>query len=140
MTAIGRADLGADPALADNAGRVQRVDEIDAAISQWTADRSVTEVLAVLDAAQVPVGRIYNIADIASDPHYKARGMLDEITTQDGSRIAMPGFVPKLSLTPGGHRRNAPALGQDTDAVLREIGLSEGQIQALRDKGIVGAA
>ena len=140
MTAIGRADLGADPALADNAGRVQRVDEIDAAISQWTADRSVTEVLAVLDAAQVPVGRIYNIADIASDPHYKARGMLDKITTQDGSRIAMPGFVPKLSLTPGGHRRNAPALGQDTDAVLREIGLSEGQIQALRDKGIVGAA
>jgi len=140
MTAIGRADLGSDPALCDNAGRVRRVDEIDAAIGQWTAERSVTEALVVLDTAHVPAGRIYNIADIASDPHYKARGMLDEITMQDGSRIAMPGFVPKLSLTPGGHRRNAPALGQDTDAVLREIGLSEAQIQVLRDKGIVGAS
>ncbi|MDB5966827.1 MAG: L-carnitine dehydratase/bile acid-inducible protein [Polaromonas sp.] len=140
MQAIGRSDLGADPALADNAGRVLRVAEIDEAIGQWTAERSVAEVLAVLDAASVPAGRIYTIADIAADPHYRARGMLADTAMDDGSQLALPGIVPKLSVTPGGHRRNAPALGQDTDAVLKELGLSAAQIQGLRDKGIVAGA
>jgi formyl-CoA transferase len=118
MTVIGRADLAADPALADNAGRVARVDEIDAAIEAYTATRSVAEVLAALDAASVPAGRIYTVADIAGDPHYQARGMLQPLTLADGSEIAVPGIVPKLSRTPGGHRRNAPALGQDNDEIL----------------------
>jgi formyl-CoA transferase len=63
--------------------------------------------------------------------------MLDEVRMDDGSLLAVPGIVPKLSRTPGGHRRNAPQIGQDTDAVLREMGLSDAQIQALKDKGIV---
>ena len=140
MAVIGRPDLGADPALADNAGRVQRVEEIDAAIGGWTAQRSVADVLAALDAAHVPAGRIYTVADIAADPHYQARGMLAQVRMDDGSTLAVPGIVPKLSLTPGGHRRNAPALGQDTDAVLLEIGLSAEQIRALKERGIVAAS
>ena len=137
MGAIGRADLASDPQLADNTGRVQRVDEIDAAIGGWTAQRSVTDVLQALDAASVPAGRIYTAADIAADPHYRERGMLQEVAMEDGSRLMVPGIVPKLSLTPGSHARNAPALGQDTDAVLREIGLDDQQIAALRQRGIV---
>jgi len=121
MKAIGRDDLGADPALADNTGRVQRVAEIDAAIGAWTATRSVDAVLAALDAAAVPAGRIYTVADIARDPHYAARGMLQPVTMDDGSTLMVPGFVPKLSRTPGGHRRNAPSLGQDTDDVLTKL-------------------
>jgi formyl-CoA transferase len=140
MQSIGRDDLGTDPALKDNAGRVMRVDDIDAAIGEWTAQRTVTDVLAVLDAASVPAGRIYTIADIAADPHYKARGMLSSTSMNDGSSIVLPGIVPKLSLTPGGHRRNAPALGQDTDAVLKELGLTAAQIQGLKDKGIVAGS
>jgi formyl-CoA transferase len=118
MTAIGRADLGADPALAGNTGRVARVAEIDAAIAAWTAPQTVAEVLAVLDAAAVPAGRIYTAADIAHDPHYRARGMLDSVTLADGSELAVPGIVPKLSRTPGQRGRNAPTLGQDTAEVL----------------------
>lgn len=137
MATIGRADLGSDPALADNAGRVARVEEIDAAIGQWTLGLTVDEVLAALDKVSVPAGRIYTVADIAADPHYQARGMLDEVRMDDGSLLAVPGIVPKLSRTPGGHRRNAPQVGQDTDAVLSEMGLSPAQIQALKDKGIV---
>jgi formyl-CoA transferase len=121
MLAIGRPDLAADPQLAGNTGRVARVAEIDAAIGEWTAPRTVAEVLAALDAAQVPGGRIYTVADIAADPHYRARGMLLDITLDDGSTLTVPGIVPKLSRTPGGHRRNAPALGQDTDEVLAEL-------------------
>lgn len=137
MAAIGRDDLGRDPGLADNAGRVRRVEEIDGAIGAWTRTRSVAEVLQALEAAAVPAGRIYTVADIAADPHYAARGMLQEIRLDDGDPLLVPGVVPKLSRTPGAHRRNAPALGQDTDAVLREIGLTPGQVAALRERGII---
>jgi formyl-CoA transferase len=66
--------------------------------------------------------------------------MLQQVRMADGSTLAVPGIVPKLSLTPGSHRRNAPALGGDSDAVLREIGLTPQQIQALKERGIVTGA
>jgi formyl-CoA transferase len=140
MACIGRSDLAIDPALADNAGRVAQVEMLDAAIGNWTIEKSVEEVLAVLDAAAVPAGRIYTAADIYRDPQYLARGMIAATRMNDGSTLALPGIVPKLSLTPGTTRRNAPVLGQDTDEVLRGIGLSAGQIQALKDKFVVGGA
>lgn len=137
MHTIGHDDLGQDPALKDNSGRVQRVEEIDAAIGAWTAERDIVDVLHSLDAAGVPAGKIYNVADIAADPHYQARGMIEQIQLDDGSSLSLPGIVPKLSRTPGGHARNAPDIGQDTEAVLQEIGLSAEQIQALKARGIV---
>ena len=138
MAAIGRDDLAADPALTDNAGRVKRVEEIDAAIGAWTSKLNVTEVLAVLDQAAVPAGRIYTVEDIAADPHYLARGMLADVSLSDGSVLKVPGIVPKLSRTPGQHRRNAPSLGQDTDAVLLDLGITADQISEMRTRGIVG--
>jgi formyl-CoA transferase len=138
MALIGRDDLAADPALAGNAGRASRAEELDEAIGQWTAQRGVEEILAALDAASVPAGRIYTVADIAADPHYRAREMLQTLRMDDGSELTVPGFVPKLSATPGSHRRHAPGLGQDSGDVLREIGLTEAQIAALRKRGIVG--
>jgi formyl-CoA transferase len=93
--------------------------------------------LAALDRAAVPAGRIYTVANIAADPHYQARGMLASVQMDDGSSLSVPGIVPKLSATPGSHRRNAPTLGQDTDAVLREVGLTDTQISALRQRGVV---
>jgi formyl-CoA transferase len=137
MAAIGRDDLAADPALADNAGRVKRVEEIDAAIGAWTSKLNVAEVLAVLDQAAVPAGRIYTVEDIAADPHYLARGMLTDVSMSDGSVLKVPGMVPKLSRTPGQHRRNAPSLGQDTDAVLLDLGITADQISEMRKRGIV---
>ena len=138
MHCIGRDDLGADPALADNTGRVARVQELDDAIGRWARTLPVDGVLAALDAAAVPSGKIYTVADIAADPHYAARGMLQQVAMADGTRLSVPGIIPKLSLTPGGQRRNAPALGQDTESVLREVGLTQAQIDALRARGVVG--
>ena len=137
MRAIERDDLAQDATLADNAGRVTRAAELDGAIGDWAALRSVDEVLAALDQASVPASKIYTVADIAADTHYAARGMLAEVTMTDGSKLTVPGIVPKLSTTPGVHRRNAPTLGQDTDAVLQELGLTATQIVALRERGIV---
>ena len=138
MVLIGREDLANDASLQDNAGRVARVQELDQAVGDWTAQHSVDEVLHALEGASVPAGRIYTVADIAADPHYSAREMLQNIQLDDGSQLTIPGVVPKLSVTPGQHRRNAPALGQDTDAILQEIGLSAAQIEKLKASGIVG--
>ncbi len=137
MDSIGRADLGNAPDLADNAGRVRRVAEIDAAIGAWTQTRSIVEVLHTLGQARVPAGRVYTARDIYEDPHYRARDMILMQHTRDGDNIAVPGVVPKLSATPGTVRSSAPHLGDDTDSVLRQVGLSPGQISALREKGIV---
>jgi formyl-CoA transferase len=137
MAAIGRPDLGEAPDLAGNAGRVARVAELDAAIEAWTAPRSVAEVLAVLGGARVPAGKVYTARDIAEDPHYRARNMILTQQTRDGDEIEVPGVVPKLMGTPGSVRSAAPRLGEDTDAVLREIGLSEAQIVALRERKVV---
>jgi formyl-CoA transferase len=135
MTAIGRDDLGAASDLASNAGRVARVAEIDAAIEAWTAPRSVAEVLEALGAARVPAGKVYTAKDIHEDPHYRARDMLLEQPTRDGYSVEVPGIVPKLAATPGRIRTSAPRLGDDTDAVLRELGLDADAIAALRASG-----
>jgi formyl-CoA transferase len=140
MQTMNRTDLGQDPSLADNSGRVKRVAELDAAIEAWTLQHTVDEVLAALDKASVPAGRIYTVADIAADPHYRAREMIQQVQMDDGSTLDVPGIVPKLSRTPGSHRRNAPRIGQDTDDVLREMGLSPEQIQQLKAQGIVVGA
>ncbi len=137
MTAIGRQDLADAPDLADNAGRVQRVAEIDAAIGAWTQARSVQTVMDELGAARVPAGKVYTAKDIAEDPHYRAREMILTQRTRDGFELQVPGVVPKLSLTPGTVRSSAPHVGDDTDAVLAEIGLSAEQVARLREKGII---
>ncbi len=137
MAAIGRDDLGHDATLADNAGRVQRVQELDAAIEAWTLGRPSAEALAVLAEAKVPAGRVYTAKDIADDPHYQARDMVLTQRTRDGHDVAVPGIVPKLLGTPGSVRSSAPRLGDDTNAVLGEIGFSNEQIAALRGRKVV---
>jgi formyl-CoA transferase len=137
MTAIGRQDLGGAPDLAHNAGRVARVAEIDGAIADWTRTRTVDAVVQAMAQARVPAGKVYTARDIAQDPHYRAREMLLEQPTRDGYSVRVPGIVPKLSATPGRVRTSAPHLGEDTDAVLAQLGLTPEQIAALRARGIV---
>ena len=122
MQAIGRDDLATDPGLARNDGRVLRVAEIDAAIEAWTLQRAIDEVIRVLEAAGVPVGRIYSVADIAADPQYQARDMLLQTHDIDGRPLRVPGIVPKLADTPGRLRSPAPRLGQHNASVLGHTG------------------
>jgi crotonobetainyl-CoA:carnitine CoA-transferase CaiB-like acyl-CoA transferase len=137
MTAIGRPDLGENPAFAYNDGRAAQSDLLDAAISEWSARLPITEVLEALEKAEVPAGRIYSVADIVADPHYQARDMILDAQLPGGAEVKMPGIVPKLSATPGTVNWQGPSLGQHTQAVLSELGLSEGAIQRLKDKGVV---
>ena len=137
MEVIGRDDLGNDPTLGNNAGRVARVKELDDAIERWTRMHRVTDVLSQLGDAKVPAGRVYTAQDIVEDPHYQARDMILTQKTRQGHEIQVPGIVPKLMGTPGQVRSAAPDLGDDTDAVLTELGLSAEAIAQLREKKVV---
>ena len=137
MQAIGRHDLASEQGLADNAGRVARVQELDLAIEGWTAQRSVADVLQALGDAKVPAGRVYTAKDIVEDPHFRARDMILKQTTRDGNLLDVPGIVPKLLGTPGSIRSSAPRLGDDTDAVLVELEFSAEDIAAMRERKVV---
>ncbi len=136
MNAIGRGDLAIDPQLANNDGRVERVAELDTVIGQWAKTMSTDQALEILDAASVPAGRIYTVADIAKDPHFRARENIQTINMKDGTSLDVPGVLPKLSRTPGSIKTLAPDVGQDTDAVLQELGLNPAQILALKERGV----
>ena len=136
MTVIGREDLGNDPQLETNDGRVKRVAELDQAIGEWAKTVSTTKALEALDSVSVPAGKIYTVADIASDPHYKARENIQTIQMQDGTKLDVPGVIPKLSRTPGSIKTLAPDIGQNTDEILKSIGLSDDQVASLKERGI----
>jgi len=137
MHAIGRDDLGQDPALATNLGRVKRTDEIDGAIAAWTREHDLVDILAALKAADVPHGKIYTAADIVSDPQYLAREMIRQMKLPDGTPVKLPGIVPKLSATPGDIDWVGPALGEHTEAVLGAIGYDADAIARLRAAGAI---
>ncbi len=137
MHAIGRADMAEDPQFAQNDGRAAQEKLIDAAIAGWTSAHTIDEVLAVLERAEVPAGRIYSVKDIVADPHYQARGMLLDTELPDGVHVKMPGIVPKLSETPGEVRWQGPTLGEHTDSVLAALGVAAAEIAALRERGVV---
>lgn len=121
MVAIGREDLAADPKYASNQGRADHVDFIDETIEGWTKQYTLKEVQQKLDEVSVPVGAIYGIKEIVEDEHYKARGMLQEVTLPDGTKTLVPGIVPKLSETPGEIMWNGPALGEHNEEIYKEF-------------------
>lgn len=116
MVAIGRDDLAADPGLAGNPGRVARAAELDGAISAWTTTRSAEEVSRALETVAVPVGRIYDAADLRSDPHFNARGLFEEVEV-DGRPLTVGALAPRLVLTPGRTEHAGPDLDADRISV-----------------------
>ncbi|MBU9170088.1 CaiB/BaiF CoA transferase family protein [Burkholderia gladioli] len=137
MDIIGRTDLGEDPALARNDGRVAQVERIDAAIGEWTAQRPLDAVLAALHEGRIPAGRIYDVADIAADPHYQARDMILDTALPDGTPVQVPGIIPKLGATPGAITAPAPELGAHTDTVLAGLGIDADTRADWRTRGIL---
>jgi crotonobetainyl-CoA:carnitine CoA-transferase CaiB-like acyl-CoA transferase len=110
---------------------------LDQAITEWTSHHSTDDVLAALERAEVPSGRIYSVADIVADPHYQARDMLLQAQLPGGASVKMPGIVPKLSDTPGEVRWQGPTLGEHTGSVLSELGFANEDIERLRREGAV---
>ncbi|OQR35807.1 carnitine dehydratase [Pseudomonas sp. Bc-h] len=137
MQTIGRPDLGEAPEFAQNDGRAAQSEMLDATISAWSSSLPIDDVLQALEQAEVPAGRIYNVADIVADPHYQAREMILDAQLPGGTNVKMPGIVPKLSETPGSVNWQGPALGQHTDSVLGDLGLTAADIAQLKTDGVV---
>ncbi|KPK18632.1 MAG: CoA-transferase [Betaproteobacteria bacterium SG8_41] len=137
MNAIGRADLADDPELAHNDGRVVHTEAIEKAIGDWVAANDLDHVLKVLERAEVPSGKIFDIADVVNDPHYAAREMIREHQLDDGKTLKLPGIVPKLSETPADTKWLGPALGAHTEEVLGALGYSQEQIRKLKHDGVI---
>ncbi|AXA71425.1 CoA transferase [Achromobacter insolitus] len=138
MRAIGRDDLATDPALVRNDGRARRVEEIDGAIQQWCGARGIEEALGILKGADVPVGKIYSVADMFSDPQFLARRMIEQHRFPDGTPVKLPAVVPKLSETPGETRWVGPRLGEHTEEVLKSLGYDSAAIEELAKTGAIG--
>jgi crotonobetainyl-CoA:carnitine CoA-transferase CaiB-like acyl-CoA transferase len=137
MESIGRPELANDPELANNVGRAANVERIDQAISDFTCQHDLDLVLELMNKAGVPAGKSYDAADIAKDPHYQARDMILEAKLPDGSSVAVPGIVPKLSATPGQITREAPTLGQHTGEILDALGIDSTKQADWKSRGII---
>lgn len=105
MGAIGKPEFTTDPRFLDNVGRTAHQPYLDQIIGEWTCQRSLEEVLKQMVEAGVPSGPIYSAADIATDPHFLSRAMIEEheVSLEKGEMqpVRFPGIVPKLSETPG---------------------------------------
>jgi formyl-CoA transferase len=134
---IGKPELGLDPRFANNAGRAEHAELLDATISSWTAQHGLEHVLDCMNKAGVPAGKIYDAADIAHDEHYQARQMILEAELPDGSSVNVPGVVPKLSKTPGQVNRPAPSLGQHNDEVLESLGIDKATREDWKSRRII---
>jgi len=134
---MGREDMAEDPRFSLNDGRSAHVDEIDNAITAWTSQYTLDHVLEMLNSVDVPCGKSYDARDIMNDPHFKARDMLLDTPLPDGSSVKIPGIVPKLSKTPGQVDRPAPTLGQHTEEILNELGISADTQRSWRDQKII---
>lgn len=135
---IGRPDLPEDPRFADNGGRSPYRDallaEMRPAIAQWKADDLIKAML----AKKLPGGKVNEIPEILADPHVTERELLHQMERSDGTPVQVIGYPAKLSKTPADYRRAPPRSGEDTRAILsRRLGLSDPEIDALRDAGIV---
>ena len=137
MSLIGRDDIGQDPRFAHNDGRSAHAEFIDGVIGEWASQYPLDYVLEALSEERVPAGRIYDVQNIVEDPHFKARDMLLESQLEDGTPVILPGILPKLSETPGGVDRAAPTLGQDTEKVLKELGIQQEQLDVWKASGII---
>ena len=137
MQAAGRADMADDPKYANNTGRVAHETEVDSAIATWTATLPAAEVIRRLATADVPVGPLYSAKDIAQDPHYAARGMLEEVEV-GGRPLKIPAIVPKLAQTPGRTDWPGPRVGEHNALVLGELlGLDGEELERLAGEGVL---
>ena len=130
--AMGRPHLASDPAYATHPARGQRQAELDELISAWTATMTWAELEALLLEHSVPVGLMYRAPDMLDDPHFAAREAIVRLVHPTFGQIAMHNAFPRLSRTPAQVRWVGPLLGEHTDEVLTEEGLTAEEITDLR--------
>jgi crotonobetainyl-CoA:carnitine CoA-transferase CaiB-like acyl-CoA transferase len=136
MRAAGRPEMAEDPRFAGNANRVEHEEEIDRALAEWAATLTLEEALQRLQDAEVPSGPIYSVREMMEDPQYRARGLFEQVDLA-GETLDIPAIVPRLSATPGRTEWPGPQLGEHTQEVLAELGLSTEELTELARDGVI---
>lgn len=136
--AIGLEVLQQDPRFATNADRVTNRAPLVAAISRRLEELTMAEAIALLEAAGVPCGPIYDLGQVFEDPQVQHLGLRATVEHPTAGTVAMPGLAYRLQRTPGSVRRPAPLLGEHTDEILAAAGLANEEIAALRAAGALG--
>lgn len=133
---IGRPDLVADPRFLTNVERVQNVEVLDATIADWTRSQEANAAAEALAQADIPATRVYTASEIATDPQFRARGMVREVEDPHFGTVLHAGIVPFIPDAPGQVRWPGQPVGGQTEAVLQEIlGLDQASVAQLRAAG-----
>jgi formyl-CoA transferase len=136
--AMERPDLKTDPKFVDHAARGKHQAELDGLIAAWTGAHELDELLALLEAKGVPASRVYRAPDMLADPQFAAREDIVQLPHPVFGQVKMQNAFPKLSATPGRVRWPGPALGEHTEAVLRDAaGCTAERIAELKAKGVI---
>ena len=138
VEAMDQPKLAQDPRFANAIERNEQHEALDAIVSEWTSKLRLEEIEAILHKVQVPATRIFTVADIFNDPHYRARKAIVNAPDQHMGEVAMAGVVPRLSGTPGAVRHAGRDIGQDSRNVLRDVlGLADAHIDELTKSGVI---
>ncbi len=137
MRLVGRPDVLDEPWFATGRGRAEHVEEIDEAVAAWIAVRPADEVLRGFQEAEAALALVYDASDVVADEQYAALGSIATVHDDVLGPVRMPNVMFRLSDTPGAIRHGGRPHGADTDEVLREAGLTDEQIIALRSRGVV---
>jgi crotonobetainyl-CoA:carnitine CoA-transferase CaiB-like acyl-CoA transferase len=138
LEAIGRGELFEDPRFATNEARVRNVVELDEIVQAWFDEHTLDEVMAAFEEHQAAGFPVYDIAQIFADPQYEARGSIARVADEAYGEVAMPAPGPLLSETPGTIRHVGRPIGSANDEVYRdELGLTDEDLQRLRDEGVI---
>lgn len=136
--AIDRPELVTDPRFANNGSRVQHGAELNAVFAHWCSERPLAEVLAAFDAAGGTIAPIYDMGQIAADPHFQAREAICAVPDADFGQVPMATVVPRFANDPCAITRSGGALGADSDSFYREsLGLDDGELGRLREAGVI---
>ena len=136
--AIDRPELVDDPAYADPQRRQARAAEVDALVAGWVRARTLSEVMAVFERAEVAAAPVYDAQQLLADEHLRARGSFVAVDDPDLGAMTVQAPVVKMSETPGVIEHLGRDLGADNDAVYGGLlGLSAERLDALRAAGTI---
>jgi crotonobetainyl-CoA:carnitine CoA-transferase CaiB-like acyl-CoA transferase len=137
MRLVGRPDLAEQSWFATGAGRVDHVEEIDAAVAAYIGDRSRADVLAAFESAEAAIAAVYDARDLLRDPQVAAIGAIVSVDDAELGSLKMTNMISHLSDTPGAVATTGGRHGQDTDVVLGELGVAPEELERLRREGVV---
>ncbi|MCD1286407.1 MULTISPECIES: CoA transferase [unclassified Brevibacterium] len=137
MRLVGHPEVIDEPWFASGTGRVEHVDLLDDYVSRWVAERELKAVVDAFTEAGAAIAPIYDAADVVSDPHIRETEMLTEVDDPDLGPLLQHNLLWRMSKSPGSIRFTGRDHGADTDAVLREAGYGDEELNNLRESGAI---